>query len=58
MALVTALVATTTQRLMHMAVVSRCCVVHIMLKSLPHKQLPAQQLVAKQRKLQKKLRSD
>jgi hypothetical protein len=29
-----------------------------MLKSLPHKQPPEQQLVAKQRKLQKKLRSD
>jgi hypothetical protein len=53
-----ALDATTTQRLTHMAEVSRCCVARTMLKSLPHKQPPAQRLVAKQRKPQKKLRSD
>jgi hypothetical protein len=54
-----ALVATITQSRMRTAtVVSRCCVAHITQKSLPRKQLLERLLVAKQRKLEKKLRSD
>jgi hypothetical protein len=36
----------------------KCCVVHIMRKSLPHRQPLEQLLAAKQRKRQKKLRSE
>jgi hypothetical protein len=53
-----ALVAITTQRLTHMAVAWRCCVARIMQKSQPLKRPLAQRLVAKRRKLQKKLRSE
>jgi hypothetical protein len=52
------LVAITTQWLTHMAVVWRCCVAHTMQKSQPLKRPPAQRLVAKRRKQQKKLRSE
>jgi hypothetical protein len=52
------LVAITTQRLTLMAVAWRCCVAHTMQKSQPLKRLPAQRLVAKRRKQQKKLRSE
>jgi hypothetical protein len=51
-------VAITIQRLTHMAVVWRCCVAHTMQKSQPLKRPPAQWLVAKRRKQQKKLRSE
>jgi hypothetical protein len=51
------LVVITTQKQTHMAVVWRCCVAHTMQKSQPLKRPPAQRLVAKRRKQQKKLRS-
>jgi hypothetical protein len=54
-----ALVATTTQSLMRtVKVVWKCCVAHIMRKSPPHRQLLVQLPAAKQRKQQKKLRSE
>jgi hypothetical protein len=44
---------------MHKVLVDwKCCVAHIMRKSLPHRQLLEQLLAAKQRKQQKKLRSE
>jgi hypothetical protein len=59
MALVMALDANTIQSLMHRALVDwKCCVAHIMRKSLPHRQPLEQLLAAKQRKQQKKLRSE
>jgi hypothetical protein len=59
MALVMARVVSTIQSLMHMAKVDwKCCVTHIMRKSLPHRQPHEQLLAAKQRKRQKKLRSE
>jgi hypothetical protein len=59
MALVMAPDASTIQSLMHRVLVDwKCCVVHIMRKSLPHRQLLEQLLAAKQRKRQKKLRSE
>jgi hypothetical protein len=59
MALVMAPDANTIQSLMHrVKVVWKCCVAHIMRKSLPHRQLLVQLLAAKQRKQQKKLRSE
>jgi hypothetical protein len=59
MALVMAPDASTIQSLMRMVRVDwKCCVVHIMRKSLPHRQPLEQLLAAKQRKRQKKLRSE
>ena len=59
MALVMAPGVNTIQNLMHMVkVVWKCSVVRTMRKSLPRKQLLEQLLVAKQRKRQKKLRSE
>jgi hypothetical protein len=59
MALVMAPDASTIQSLMRMVrVVWKCSVVHIMRKSLPHRQPLEQLLAAKQRKRQKKLRSE
>jgi hypothetical protein len=59
MALVMAPDANTIQSLMHRVLVDwKCCVVHIMRKSLPHRQPLEQLLAAKQRKRQKKLRSE
>jgi len=63
MALVMALDVNTIQSLMHRVLVDwKCCVAHIMRKSLPHRQpleQPLEQLLAaKQRKRQKKLRSE
>jgi hypothetical protein len=59
MALVMALGVNTIQSLMRMVRVDwKCCVVRTMRKSLPRKQLREQLLAAKQRKQQKKLRSE
>jgi hypothetical protein len=59
MALVMAPDANTIQSLMHKVLVDwKCCVAHIMRKSLPHRQPLEQLLAAKQRKQQKKLRSE
>jgi hypothetical protein len=59
MALVMVLGVNTIQSLMHRVLVDwKCCVAHIMRKSLPHRQLLVQLLAAKQRKQQKKLRSE
>jgi hypothetical protein len=59
MALVMALGVNTIQSLMHKVLVDwKCCVAHIMRKSLPHRQPLEQLLAAKQRKQQKKLRSE
>ena len=59
MALVMALGVNTIQSLMHKVLVDwKCCVAHIMRKSPPHKQPLVQLPAAKQRKQQKKLRSE
>jgi hypothetical protein len=59
MALVMALGVNTIQSLMRMVrVVWKCSVMRTMRKSLPRKQLLEQLLAAKQRKRQKKLRSE
>jgi hypothetical protein len=59
MALVMALGVNTIQSLMHKVLVDwKCCVAHIMRKSLPHRQPLEQLLAAKLRKQQKKLRSE
>jgi hypothetical protein len=59
MALVMAPGVNTTQSLMRVVkVVWKCSVVRTMRKSLPRKQLLEQLLAAKQRKRQKKLRSE
>jgi len=59
MALVMARVVSTIQSLMHMVKVDwKCCVAHTMRKSPPRKQPLEQLLAAKQRKRQKKLRSE
>jgi hypothetical protein len=59
MALVMALDVNTIQSLMHRVLVDwKCCVAHIMRKSLPRRQPLEQLLAAKQRKQQKKLRSE
>jgi hypothetical protein len=59
MALVMALGVNTIQSLMRMVrVVWRCSVMRTMRKSQPRKQLLEQLLAAKQRKRQKKLRSE
>ena len=59
MALVMALGANTIQSLMRMVrVVWKCSVMRTMRKSQPRKQLLEQLLAAKQRKRQKKLRSE
>jgi hypothetical protein len=59
MALVMALGVNTIQSLMRLVrVVWKCSVMRTMRKSLPRKQLLEQLLAAKQRKRQKKLRSE
>jgi hypothetical protein len=59
MALVMALGVNTIQSLMRMVRVAwKCSVMRTMRKSLPRKQLLEQLLAAKQRKRQKKLRSE
>jgi hypothetical protein len=59
MALVMAPVVSITQNQMCMVkVVWKCCVAHIMRKLPPHRQLLVQLPAAKQRKQQKKLRSE
>jgi hypothetical protein len=59
MVLVMAPDVNTIQNLMRaVKAVWKCCVVHTMRKSLPHRQPLVQLLAAKQRKRQKKLRSE